>query len=255
MRSVKCKNNHYYDAEKYSSCPFCSDGASDLYDVTGATEAFGNGRFGQPGGGSDVTVGFPSDNIAQALGGIQDTISQQAVDVSSFMPDIGLDDGPVSFTPGPQSIDYSNIPPSMMNDSDKTIGFFNTGASAKGMPAENLNVEPAVGWVVCIKGKNIGRDFRLRTGKNYVGRQDNMDIVLKGEMTVARDRHVVIVFEPKQSIYLVQPGDARELAYLNDELILQPKVLQQGDKITVGEVDLLFIPLCSSDGFSWSNYL
>jgi hypothetical protein len=62
------------------------------------------------------------------------------------------------------------------------------------------------------------------------------------------------VYEPKQHLYLIQPGDSSELVYLNDDVVLSPMQLKAYDIITIGEVQMLFIPLCG-EKFSWSDIL
>lgn len=228
-RCEKCGNT--YDAE-YPVCPHCSAGiAEEECDITQSYASYSsNMPFGTDAGsgpepdvtwgrdlyGGDTSQDAYADNLMQANG-----VVPTASAGFEFM--------------GAQ--DY---------DDDKTQSFYSVKRVGK-----EFSLEPAVGWLVCLKGKNIGRDYRLCTGKNYIGRSESMDVALKGEPTVSRDKHAILLFEPKQSIFLVQPGESKELAYLNDELILQPQVLKNGDIITVGEVDLLFVPLCSKDGFQW----
>ena len=47
-----------------------------------------------------------------------------------------------------------------------------------------------------------------------------MDIALVGDKSVSRNKHAILVYEPKQHLYLVQPGESSELVYLNDEVVL-----------------------------------
>ena len=44
---------------------------------------------------------------------------------------------------------------------DKTIGY----QALK----DDAVAKPTVGWVVCVKGKNCGRDWRLHEGRNDIG--------------------------------------------------------------------------------------
>jgi hypothetical protein len=81
-----------------------------------------------------------------------------------------------------------------------------------------------------------------------------MDIALTGDKSVSRDRHAIIIYEPRKHTYLIQPGESSGLVYRNDDLVLDPVQIEAHDKITVGDVDLLFIPLCS-ENFNWENQL
>lgn len=123
----------------------------------------------------------------------------------------------------------------------KTIGYF-----------DDISTEPVVGWLVAIKGAHLGEDFKLKSGRNFIGRADDMDISLKDDESVSRDKHAIIVYEPKGNIFLVQPGSARELFYLNDEVVLSAKEIKAYDKLLLGKTTLLFIPCCS-DKFNWDS--
>lgn len=113
-----------------------------------------------------------------------------------------------------------------------------------------ISSEPVVGWLVCIEGNHFGEDFKLKTGKNFIGRSSAMDVVLSGDASVSRDRHAIVVYEPKSNIFLVQPGDSKELFYVNDEVVLSAQKIKGYDVLSVGDSKLLFIPCCS-DRFNW----
>ena len=81
-----------------------------------------------------------------------------------------------------------------------------------------------------------------------------MDVAMTGDKSVSRNRHAIVVYEPKQHLYLIQPGESSALVYCNDEVVLSPVKLKPYDIITVGEVNLLFLPLCGEQ-FDWSVLL
>ncbi len=124
-------------------------------------------------------------------------------------------------------------------NAQKTIGYFGAIPS-----------EPVVGWLVAIEGSHFGEDFRLKTGRNFIGRSANMDIVLSGDPSVSRDKHAILLYEPKSNLFLVQPGDSKELFYLNDEVVLTAQKIAAYDILSIGDSKLLFIPCCS-DKFNW----
>lgn len=128
-------------------------------------------------------------------------------------------------------------------------------------PAENLTVhyfqkaigtEPVVGWLVCIKGVHFGEDFKIKSGRNFIGRSGGMNISLSGDTAVSRDKHAILTYDPKSNSFMIQPGDSSELCYLNDEIVLVPSKLKVNDRISLGESELMFVPFCSDD-FSWDK--
>lgn len=122
----------------------------------------------------------------------------------------------------------------------KTISFFD----------KSFGKEPVVGWLVCIEGSHFGEDFRLKSGRNFIGRSPSMDVIISNDNTVSREKHAAIVYEPKQHIFLVQSGESKELCYLNDAVVLASQEIKELDEITVGETKLKFFPCCSQK-FNW----
>lgn len=148
-------------------------------------------------------------------------------------------EGPtVSLQPDDPSVFAGAIP----SDEDKTVSFYK----------DSLGTEPVVGWLVCTGGEYYGQSFLLKSGRNFIGRNPGMDIVLSGDLSVSRDRHAVVIYEPKAKIFIAQPGDSHELFYLNDKVVLNNEVLNPYDVLTIGNEKLLFIPLCG-EKFCWED--
>ena len=152
------------------------------------------------------------------------------VDETKNLTSIIIDDPPM---PPP-------APPIINDDDVVTIGQYE----------EKLGVEPVVGWLVCIEGVNIGVDYRLKSGRNFLGRAQSMDVAIKGDNSVSRDRHAILVYEPKSHTFLVQAGESKELCYLNDKVVLTADEIKANDILTVGETKLMFFPCCSNV-FNW----
>ena len=129
-------------------------------------------------------------------------------------------------------------------DKEKTIGVYSA----------NSEVEPVVGWVVVIDGPEKGMSYSLKAGKNFIGRTYGLnDIVLQNDMSVSREKHAIVVYDPKSGAFLVQPGMSSELFYLNDEVVLQAKQINTRDIITIGGTKLMFIPFCEK-GYTWDAF-
>ena len=132
---------------------------------------------------------------------------------------------------------------SQVDDVQKTVGLFNVEKSAK---------QPVAGWVVCVEGPHLGEDFRIVMGRNFLGRSGNMDIVLAKDNMVSRDKHAIIVYEPKGNMFIIQAGESKELFYLNDKVVLSPTEIKPYDTIKIGASKLLFVPFCS-ENFNWND--
>ncbi len=140
----------------------------------------------------------------------------------------------------------------------KTMSFFSamTASAASTSPeaASHPISDPVVGWLVCIGGKHFGESFQICAGKNSIGRSASNRIVLNREDSVSREKHALIVYEPKKRNFYLQPGDASGLTYLNEEYITESKKLSDRDIVELGDGKFLFVPLCG-ESFTWETYL
>jgi hypothetical protein len=122
----------------------------------------------------------------------------------------------------------------------KTIGYYH----------QKIGIDPVVGWLVCTEGGDRGRDYRLHSEKNFIGRSENMDVCIRGDETISRENHAIISFNPKNNTFKLQPGDGRGLVYLNEEDIDVPTQIKAYDVIEVGQTKLIFVPFCG-ENFKW----
>ena len=208
MKLNTCPKGHFYDADKYASCPYCVP----QDEAEAVTEAVKTEDFSQP-------------------------ASVKAQEIS----------------PSPVPVSKLNKPASFVNtavngweepedDENCTVGYY----------AQVIGVEPVVGWLVCIKGAYRGESFKLKSGRNFIGRAANMDIVLGADQSVSRLHHAAVVYDPKSRAFIVAAGDARELCYLNGDVVVTSQRLQAYDVLTLGNTELMLIPLCG-EKFSWDD--
>ena len=113
-------------------------------------------------------------------------------------------------------------------------------------------MDPVVGWLVCIEGKDKGRDYRLHSERNFVGRSNSMDVAIQGDETISRENHAIVTFNPKNKKFKLAPGDSRGLVYLNDDDVDMPMPLNAYDVIEIGETKLKFVPFCG-DEHQWDS--
>lgn len=263
MRLAKCSNNHYYDADQYSSCPHCQkSGSSDYAAVSsGKTTADSRhttengfissffhslrGKTEQPDPDKTVCLEPPGLSLSDRQSNNQNNnaeipIKSQTPEESSGDVTIALQDAFSEAMVPPKEVEDKEIEESPFG---KTVSFYDLG--------EN---DPVVGWLVCVEGEYQGEGFALKAGRNLIGRSMKMDIALVKESGVSRECHASLIYEPKNKVFMIQPGDVRGLTYLNDELLLMPKEIKDFDILQLGNCKLLFRSLCG-DSFSWENYI
>ncbi len=234
MNLKRCDKGHFYDVDKYPTCPHCAGGSGVDEDMK-KTEAYGD----------DATVGYNvPDNQGATLGStvafngsnmgisLQETImtgkATKANDLESFIQHV------------------KENPTTPADDVEEEIGKTIRHSSLDG------NVEPVVGWLVCLNGQDVGKSFVLKSGRNFIGRGSKMDVVIDGDMSISREKHAIILYEPKKRVFLAQPGESKELFYVNDEVVLNVTALAPYDKLLIGKTELYFIPFCG-EVFAWED--
>ena len=113
-----------------------------------------------------------------------------------------------------------------------------------------LGYEPVVGWLVCVEGPEVGKDYRLYGRINTIGRAEDNDVVLAQEHTVSQKNHVRLAYDAKHNNFQLIPGEGTNVTYLNDEPLYVPQKLNAYDVLEMGDTKLIFVPLCS-ERFRW----
>ena len=152
------------------------------------------------------------------------------------------------------------------NEEGKTMSYFSSVSSAMAAAAAQPQAEnvpaapgsgpadPVVGWLVCVKGHNLGRSYVICAGRNSIGRGADNRICIAGDMSISRQKQAFLIYEPRNKDFFLAPGDASGLTYLNGVYLSEMKPLSPMDKIDMGDATFLFVPLCG-EGFSWEDYL
>lgn len=115
---------------------------------------------------------------------------------------------------------------------------------------KEMGMDPVTGWLVCIDGPSKGKDYRLHSAKNFIGRSEKMDVCLTGDDTVSREAHAIISYEPRKGVFRLYQGESKGLVYLNNEEVINPEELKAYDCIEIGKTKLIFIPFCG-EYFKW----
>ncbi len=129
------------------------------------------------------------------------------------------------------------------------LGRITSGTRMEGVGAEaffHVGEENLVaGWLVCVKGAQRGRDFRLFPGFNRLGRHSVSDICLE-DAQVAREGHCAVVYEPRRREFFLTPGKGTT-TLLNGKRLEMPERLEAGDSVGVGGSLLIFVPFCGKE--------
>lgn len=212
MAIQECANGHLYDTAQYPVCPYCS-GAGNRVDFN----SNGAGSFDKTVAAYDMTYD------------IGKTISV-------------FDTGNTPAAPAAPSAPAAPKQENRLSEAGKTVGVFQ----------KKMSFEPVVGWLVCINGKEKGKDYRIYGKNNTIGRDDRSDICLKGDNSISRENHAKLAYDRKHNSFHIIPADGANPVYLNDEPVYVPQKLKANDILEIGELKLMFVPFCN-DSFKWEQ--
>ena len=74
---------------------------------------------------------------------------------------------------------------------------------------KKIGIDPAVGFLICIEGPHRGTDFRLVSGRNFIGRAAAMDVSLPDNDTVSRESHALVTYDAKHNAFSLSSGQGR----------------------------------------------
>ncbi len=116
-------------------------------------------------------------------------------------------------------------------------------------PTAAIDVGLTAGLLILTEGPHRGRVYAVNLGRNRIGRGPENDIVLDtGDAAISKDDHVVLAADPKNQRYFLVPGNSTNLAYIDDQTLLESREIADKAVIQIGETKLVFIQL-------FGNYL
>ena len=226
MALQECGKGHIYDTDIYPQCPYCRKVANSA-----------------PFGGLDYGA----------------TVAPQGYAATPVSLDYGATVAPQGYT-APVSLDYgATVAPQ---------GYAPAADGAAEAPAMNMPVTEAptaarqdmpadvfegnfVGWLVCIRGAQRGRDFRIGQKRNTIGKSERADIRLVDEDNNRFAIWARLDYLEDENACLLQPISTGKVL-LNGAPVSEPVQLRARDVVCLGGCDYLYIPLCG-EGFRWED--
>jgi hypothetical protein len=167
-------------------------------------------------------------------------------------------DGSISKAKGAATPNRSKAGEAVPKKEEKKMGFWRFGKKKQEQPIESppdafdpsaktqaisikdlpqAQFKPCVGWVVIMNEPYKGRDFRLVPGKNRVGTDADMEVVLSDQSVSAH--HCNIVFREEDSTYHLFDAGSNTGTKLNGKRVTATQLVDN-DIIEVGQIRLRF---------------
>lgn len=237
MQYINCGRGHYYNPEQTSTCPYCSGESNSRFinlrdDITmdrdpKQTEPIYNipGKFDSV---EDVGQTIPLDQQSDAILPEYETRGTLNPLETRYFQDAPAN-GVQNYPP--------TQPVNRVSDSEA--------------PCDNM-LFPVVGWLVCVEGPSKGRDYRIHSQYNNIGRARHMDICIEGDNAISAERAARLAYDDTTRTFFFAPDQGRNILRVNGKLIMAPVELHTYDVLTIGNSKLVFVPFCS-ERFEWND--
>ena len=239
QKIVRCERcNQFYDVFSFSSCPYCSGAAQQPGGYAGYTGqgAQGYGSFSKT---MDPSAGSGQGNFSATI----DPYAGSA-QAGSFTPTID---------PTVPSANKGGFSHTVAPDGNTNREMSETIYVDEGVPKGKTS--PVVGWVVVINESDcIGKDFKIHTGYNSIGRKKG-DIVITGDNSISGEKDTTIVYDAETKSFYISHDSGKNVLTVNHKPVIGEAVeLHEYDLIKIGKTELVFIPFCGKR-FSWKEGL
>jgi len=228
---IQCSNGHMYDSQQSPICPHCRPGAGAGYQGTASSDPLGSGSTGNPMGQNTSSLGQGT----RTTPGLSDAGGQTGAFSSQRTQAYGSQD----------LADYKASSPGGLQSASTTAGFIIQTGEKK----EIFN--PVVGWLVCIEGKDKGKDFRLIAGKNTIGRDKDQQAYISGDDQISRS-HATIYYYIQVNIFYIEDHSTHG-TFLNNLPVIQRTEVHNMDTIVIGKSKFILRPLCDNV-FNWDEF-
>ncbi len=235
MAATECGHGHIYDSDIYATCPYCN---SSQPIINFSSPHAGAASMGGPG-----PAAYSADKTAPLGGGYGPSPAAYAEDKTAPLGS-GFGGGGAAMAG-----DVTRPPVGYPFGKEKRA---DADQHTVGIMKKKMGLEPVVGWLVCIDGKDKGKDYKLWGRINTIGSSETMDVCIKGDPSISRQDHARLGYDPKHSSYHLIPAASTNPIYLNDEVVYTPTLLSPYDVLEFGETKLIFVPLCTSR-FNWED--
>lgn len=120
---------------------------------------------------------------------------------------------------------------------------------------ENVTVKAdmrVTGWIVQIDGAHPGKEFRIHSGYNYIGRQEG-DIKIEGDDYISSVKDSQIYYDAVSTAFYIAHANGANAVRVNNEPVISGSAkLKAYDILTIGKTRFVFVPLCS-ERFKWED--
>lgn len=287
MNRVICIKGHFYDGDKYSSCPHCAEGAApiepDHFAVVHGAEKEEKEEKKEKKGffhkkekkvpepvpvvenktamysekeAEEIVSGKVSSREISERHSMQQNLPAEEDSEVNEKPEIKQEperEAVPVVKPEPKPVPQPSVLSSAfskVSEPPKTAP--SDDGKTIGFFSTGHATEPPVGYLMCIAGEDFGTGFPLKSGNNTIGRSQSMDVVVM-DTKVSREKQAYIMYEPYKREFYIKPGESSGLCYFNEEVVLAPMKMKAYDVIMLGDTKLMLFPICSAQ-FSWDDY-
>ncbi len=213
MNIKKCERGHFYNGDKYQTCPHCKETAKDIHQNEEA----------KPVQGYQINKNMPETIAYGSNATVGDT---------------------VAYIPNDAGINGELLYQNKDMDPQKQQSVV--------QQAHVRNLLP-VGWLVAVSGLEYGRQYPIFTCDNFIGSSAENTICIQGDAYVLPEHHCTLSFDIMQQKIVLNLESSTGEINVNDVRATESCYLNHKDKIQIGGSVYMLIELCRDGFSWWNT--
>ncbi len=213
MNIKKCERGHFYNGDKYQTCPHCKETAKDI----------------------------PQNEEAKPVQGYQ--INKNMPETIAYGSNATVGDT-VAYIPNDAGINGELLYQNEDMDPQKQQSVV--------QQAHVRNLLP-VGWLVAVSGLEYGRQYPIFTCDNFIGSSAENTICIQGDAYVLPEHHCTLSFDIMQQKIVLNLESSTGEINVNDVRATESCYLNHKDKIQIGGSVYMLIELCRDGFSWWNT--
>lgn len=229
MNIIKCEKGHFYNGDKYKTCPHCEEMQQENMRNPQVAESMSN-KKSQADSKQPMRGYWLDENIADT---VAYKSSANTIDTVAYKPKQEM-----IFTAA------ANYPPET-----SMVSLLPQQSQRSQQPQQPQNSLP-VGWLVAISGLEYGKQYPIFMCDNFIGSGINNSICVDRDAYVLPEHHCTLSFDFQMQKVVLNMECSIGDVFVNNAPAQENRYLNHLDRIQIGGSIYMLVELCR-DGFSW----
>lgn len=113
-----------------------------------------------------------------------------------------------------------------------------------------FETRPACGFLVCIEGARLGKEYPISFGINFIGSKEGSEVLILGDESI-KPVHTAILYDVEERKFYLLPAKGSGMIYIKNTPVYDMYLLQNNEEIEIGKSKFKFLVFDKRYGSEW----